>query len=190
MKHRWIFLLLLIGKVYAQDTLSGRFTVPHSVFAYNPVYASNNNLVKVTSITFVINHAFFLKSEGVDAQMVDTVFITNSFLDGYMLPGIMLETLPSTKTRGKFCPFVSLNVTYSLPSSSYWRNVNDHSDLRFADCQMTIAVQDLGIHQARLINRLGKAPKDHLIERPVRVLYVQEFLELKGACEPLDGLER
>jgi hypothetical protein len=190
MKHRWIFLLLLIGEVYAQDTLSGRFMVPYSVFAYHPVYASNDNLVKANSITFVTNHAFFLKSEGGDAQMVDTVFITNSFLDDYMLPGVMLEALPSTKTRGRFCPFVSLNVTYSLPSSSYWKNVNDHSDLRFADCQMNIAVKDLGIHQARLINRLGSAPKDHFVERPVRVLYVLEFVELKGACEPLDSLDR
>jgi hypothetical protein len=80
--------------------------------------------------------------------------------------------------------------TYTMQTNRYWRKINSKFDFRYVDCNATLIVQDLGIHQARLINRLGSAPKNHLVERPVRVLYILEFLELKGACEPLDSLMR
>ncbi len=132
--------------------------------------------------------AFFQKHEAEEVTRVDTVLVSDAFTDRYMFSNLSLDTLAETKLPLDFCHGIRFRYTYTLPTSAYWLKAYHQSEFRYVDCHAKLSVQDLGIHQAKLVNRLGSAPKNHFIERPVRVLYILEYIELKGACEPLDSL--
>lgn len=179
--------LLLPGKGFAQDTLSGMFTIPAFEVRHGSPFDEEYHVWISSLLRY---RATFLQDVDSTVATEDTVLVSDAFSDTYMFTTLRLDTLPKSRFPYRFCHGIRHELTYTLPTSDFWRKANHGLAFRYVDCIATLTVQDLGTHQAKLVNRLGSAPKDHFIERPVRVLYILEYLELKGACEPLDSLGR
>ena len=174
-----------------QKMISGEFTVPLYEVGIVPNQRAKKEFIGLVNTTGQMRYrAFWGRNHGGDPYLIDTVFVTKSLSDDYLFSDLVFASLPSTVYPKGFCHVIDWGRTYAMPTSRYWRKVNLEFDFRYVDCYAKLIVQDLGIHQARLINRLGSFPKDHFFERPVHVLYILEFLELKGACESLDSLGR
>lgn len=177
---RMLFTLLLVfsGVTNGQILYSGAITIPYDDIYPSPlnysVYSGGGSFQGSVSARI-----FFTSAEVQGISDIDTVFCTARCRDLFQLPGFEFGFIPKFKVYSSYNDFIAIDSIYSLPTSRFWRRRNYGQQFCYADCEMTMVVKDLGLHDAHLIHRTARRRKDMFVDRQVRVLLVEEIVSMR-----------
>ncbi len=177
---RLIWLLMVVAcslTVQGQSLVSGRVTVPYDhIYLTPPYYIDFSG--RGDSEGSISARAFYWTKQAPGSSLCDTLIITNRCKDDFIIQGLGLETSKSFEVHHGYQDFLPIDSIYYLKTSRLWQRRNGGEAFSYMDFHARLIVRDLGLHDARLINRTARSRKDMLLEKQVRVLLVEEFLEM------------
>lgn len=175
-------LLLLLMTVFSleakgQIIFSGAINIPYDdIYPIPPYYSDYSG--GGTHAGSISARCFFLTHEAQDASAIDTLFRTSICQDFFLLPGFELGYTPTFKVFHGYHDFLPLDSIYSLPTSRFWRRKKYGQQFCYMDFHARLIIRDLGLQDAHLINRTARRRKDIFVDKQVRVLLVEEILEM------------
>lgn len=177
-----VFGILIIGlctwfpSAFAQVAVEMDCTVPY--YGMRPAHRPDELRRDDISSGEIVAQAWISKEDIASVEVIDTLIVCPSLLDHAVLPGLgHLHNYPFEYFLG-FNNWIDYASTYTLRTRRIWRRLNEGENFRYMDFHARLIVRDLGLHDARLINRTARRRKHMLVEKQVRVLLVEEILEM------------